>query len=350
MNQKDQELMKRYIYEVGCKVSKEQRHDITMELEELIGDMFEDQKGTMEEILIQLGDPKDFAKKYQNQGDYLIGPGYYENYIWILKIVLLCVGISSFLSEIIVYNYDSFNLKSYLNHILVNVSISLTETFGLVTIVFALLEYSQVKVQLKKEKSWSVESLQDNEKTAWNPSQLHPLPDKSAIIKRSSTIANVACLVCFGMLFTVKPEVFSAYVFEGKEFRHLIPLFNLSHWTSICPLLVLVFICGFIEQIIKLLAGCYCKLVLVANVVSNGIQLTLLTILIKFMPFWNPDFVTKLSEDYDYRAVSKGDILSYWGTDKFDNIILAIIFAFALLEVGTTLYRTLRYGNLKDMK
>ena len=68
----DKELMGRYIYQVIRRLSRAQRDEVRMELEELISDMYAD-KGSMETVLTQLGDPAEFAKQYQkrkySQGD-----------------------------------------------------------------------------------------------------------------------------------------------------------------------------------------------------------------------------------------------------------------------------------------
>ena len=68
----DKELMGRYIYQVIRRLSRAQMDEVRMELEELISDMYAD-KGSMETVLTQLGDPAEFAKQYQNDRQYLIG-------------------------------------------------------------------------------------------------------------------------------------------------------------------------------------------------------------------------------------------------------------------------------------
>ena len=88
MNPVEQEWMERYVYAVTRRLPKSQRQEVARELEELIGDMLED-GDTMESVLARLGDPAEFAKKYQDGARYLIGPAYFENYVWLLRIVLI---------------------------------------------------------------------------------------------------------------------------------------------------------------------------------------------------------------------------------------------------------------------
>ncbi|HIS55321.1 MAG TPA: hypothetical protein IAB48_01510 [Candidatus Fimimorpha excrementavium] len=49
-------------------------------------------KGSMEEVLTQLGDPAAFAKQYQNDCQYLIGPEHFETYLWFVRVVLICTA------------------------------------------------------------------------------------------------------------------------------------------------------------------------------------------------------------------------------------------------------------------
>ena len=96
MTEKDLEMKERYIYQVIRRLPKNQREDIRMELNELIDDMCE--HDSMEHVLEKLGDPVKFAHKYNGENSYVIGPEYYDNYIFVLRIVLICVIISTLFS------------------------------------------------------------------------------------------------------------------------------------------------------------------------------------------------------------------------------------------------------------
>ena len=90
MNGRDRELINRYIYQVVRRLPRDQRGEVSLELQELIGDMLE-AGASVEEVLSKLGDPAKFAEKYQDRSHCLIGPEYYDNYLWLLRIVLTCV-------------------------------------------------------------------------------------------------------------------------------------------------------------------------------------------------------------------------------------------------------------------
>ena len=82
MTSMDRELMERYIYQVVRRLPREQRREVSLELQELISDMA-DVAGSMEEALEKLGNPAEFAKKYQDDTHHLIGPEYYDTYLWV---------------------------------------------------------------------------------------------------------------------------------------------------------------------------------------------------------------------------------------------------------------------------
>lgn len=92
MTPNEKDYMDRYIYQVIHRLPKAQREEVRMELEELLSDMYAD-RGSMEEVLTELGDPAEFAKQYQNEQKYLIGPEYFDTYLWFVKVVLICAAV-----------------------------------------------------------------------------------------------------------------------------------------------------------------------------------------------------------------------------------------------------------------
>ena len=95
MTPNEKDYMNRYIYQVIRQLPKAQREEVRMELEELISDMYAD-RNSMEEVLTELGDPVDLQKQYQNGQKYLIGPEYFDTYLWFVKVVLICAASTNF--------------------------------------------------------------------------------------------------------------------------------------------------------------------------------------------------------------------------------------------------------------
>ena len=99
-NVNDKDIVERYIYDVTRRVPEKQRQDIRLELTSLIEDMCEEEGATVEEVLEKLGSPAEFAKRYRDENNYIIGPDYYDNYIWVLKIGAIAIAISSIISAV----------------------------------------------------------------------------------------------------------------------------------------------------------------------------------------------------------------------------------------------------------
>ena len=92
MTSMEKDYMDRYIYQVVRRLPRAQKSEVRMELEELIDDLYAD-KGSMEEALKELGDPAEFAKQYRKDQSYLIGPEYFDTWLWFVKVVLICSAV-----------------------------------------------------------------------------------------------------------------------------------------------------------------------------------------------------------------------------------------------------------------
>jgi hypothetical protein len=108
MNEKVKDLIERYLYDVVRRLPEKQREDIKQELRTLIEDMLMEKGGVenttekdLKLVLEQLGNPADLARSYRGSGKYLIGEKYYDQYILVLKIVLICTGIGLLISFVV---------------------------------------------------------------------------------------------------------------------------------------------------------------------------------------------------------------------------------------------------------
>lgn len=349
----EQDLMERYIYEVTRRLPKGQRKDVGLELQELVDDMFEE-CGSVETVLIKLGSPADFARQYQDDRHYLIGPAYYDNYIWLLKIVLLCTLIPILITTIIsgLVGMDGHGIGgltdgvvNILVDVIVNCMTSCIGVFGGITLVFAILERQRIKVDIKRDTGWntgdSTESRVDFD-GQWNPASLPPVPDKKAVISRGDTIVGIVFIVLFGALLVFAPQFFAAVFKEGESIVS-IPLLNLEKWSIILPFLLLSLFLGLADEILRLIAGRYCKAVMVGNILSGAGQIIFSAVILKVLPFWNPSFALEFAARYPAGDRFKEVLLENWGSDMITNGILAVICLATLLEIGVTIYKTLRY-------
>lgn len=338
-NLNEDSLIERYIYEVIKRVPKKMRDDIRLELSGLIDDM-RGEGATVSEVLEELGDPSEFAKRYRDENSYVIGPDYYDNYIWILKIGAIAILISALVSGLVNSVIDAEGAKDFIKEFMKEgfaVAISgLWSMVGVITVIFFALERMKVKVDIRPEDKWSIE-------------KLPMLPDKKAKLSRGgSVVAIIAYVVLIG-LFVYVPELFS--VFEksesGNGYDVVSCIVNLEKWNSIVPLFVIIFVIGIVEEIVKIIHGQYCSVVMYTSIISNTLGVVLSIIILKFTDVWNPNFANDLLKHFGKTHYGEGDILRYWGTGKVSNIILSMIILFSCIEVGVVIYNTLRYSEKK---
>lgn len=264
----EKELINRYIYEVTRRVSKEQRLEIEMELQELIEDMREGQ--TLEQVFAKLGDPAVFAKKYREDKNYLISPEYYDNYVWVLKIVLICVAAGLVISTVVTCIISNDKIPYEIARFFIEAVPAAISAFGSVTLIFAFMERQKIKVDLKTER-------------VWTPEMLNPIPDKKARISRGDCIASIVFIILFSCLLIFAPQMFGAYSIHENEVIN-VPLFNLDKWGIILPIFLFSLAVGFVNELIKLVVGCYCRLVMISSIISNVIQIVIGIIVLKIVP------------------------------------------------------------------
>jgi len=368
MDDKDNELMERYIYQVVRRLPKDQRDDVSMELRELIGDMAEE-KGSVREALTSLGDPSEFAKKYAGESRCLIGPLYYDTYWKVMKIALACTLIASFVIAIlhgILYDFDPgeysdmggivSSASELFGSTLADLVTSALGIFATVTLVFMIMEHYKVDLDDGKAATWSVEKLPpnkdgsksgtDGKNTAWTPDRLTPVPGKKAKLPRGDSIADIVFTVIFGAIILFAPQIIAGiWVFEegGEQVTEVIPLFNLEKWNLIMPFILVSFLVGLIDAIYRLIVGRYTIKVMVSNIITGLIQIVIAVILVKGLPTWNPDLSNQI-EAFITVKFPEMEFATYFDPVGFSNIFLGFIVFVIALEMIVTVYRTLRFG------
>ena len=103
------DLIERYIYAVTKRLPGKTREDVARELRTLIEDMLKERCGEVTPsdkdirvVLTELGTPNELYEQYAGDGKRcLIGPPYYTTYVFVMKIVLICVAFGMTLSAVL---------------------------------------------------------------------------------------------------------------------------------------------------------------------------------------------------------------------------------------------------------
>ncbi len=354
----DKELTDRYIYQVVRRLPKEQRDEVSLELQELISDMSEEE-GSVEATLIKLGDPVKFAQKYMDDSRHLIGPAYFDTYVMVLKIALLCAVISIFIVSLVegMISREIWSggadagavttaiIKIRISDAVANTINTAIGVFGVVTLIFAIMERNTVDIDGKKEKTWNVNDLgkvEPAKKAAWSPRTLSPVPHSKAVIKRSESIISIVFTVILGVLVIFAPHFFGVIFVDG-DVAETIPIVNLDKWNIILPFFLASLIFGLADDILRLVVGRYNLRVMFGSIIAGGFQIVLSVIILKVLPFWNPDFGNELEKVIQNQHLPT-EFFKYFNATLASNIFLAFLIVITALEIITTIYKTLRYG------
>ena len=332
------ELTERYIFDVMCRLPAAQRKDIGMELRSLIEDMLGDRDGNgkteienTSDVLTELGSPARMAEKYRDGKSYLIGPEYYMQYCFLLRIVLLAVGFGMMIATIVLAVTGEYQtVWEAVGSALSNIVTGLIAAFGLITVLFALFERFAVKPHI----------LQDT--GSWNPRDLPEIPDKKALIPKSDPIVSMIFIVAVIILFNFAPYLMGVFTVEDGVL-HTVPLFALPVLKTMLPMLNICFLLGIIREVIRVMTGRYTLKLGVATAVLNIVALFLACQVFFDPQIWNTDLVSQVMSLENFVIPNAAQLQILWsGFTKYFGYIF--IFAFAL-DSAISLYKGIRYGK-----
>lgn len=348
------EMIERYIYDVVRRLPSEQREDISKELAGLIDDMLEEradngktEQENVEDVLKELGAPYALAGKYRGDKKYLIGPEYFEQYWFVLKIVLIAVTVGMVIAAVVqgaawVLETPGMtqamifgNTASGVGMAIANVIMGLVQGFAWVTIIFAVIERCSVKVNIKEAVS-----------EAWKPQDLKdkPVPTEKAILKKGDSIAGIVFTVAVIILFNLLPFLMGFWIAGPDGVVHSIPIFNLETLKAALPLLNVCFALGILREALRVAAGRHTVWLGAATTVLNIVAL-ILSCMVFFNPaIWNMDVINQAAAiNPEFFTVGLDQLNMFFGYfARFFGCIL--IFAF-VLDSATSLYKGIRYGR-----
>lgn len=320
------DLIARYIYAVTKRLPSKVRNDVSNELETLIDDMLLERCGDttptekdIRVVLTELGTPKELYEKYTEEGkSCLIGYPYFNDYKFVLKIVLISVIIGMGLATIISMVVDPApvwyeGLFSWLG----NTVDSLAIVFTVITLIFAVCYHKGININLTNDFDF------DN---------LPSVPSKSDRISKADSIVGIVFSMAFLIIFLFAPQVLG---FIGIETTGFVPLFNVEAIRSSWIFIVLFTVCGLTRDIVKLMEGRFCKKVMITTVITDVITAVLTSVWLLGTNIMNPQLKAYLTELFD-----KEVIINLFS--NFQMFLLVVILFALVLETITTVVKTLK--------
>lgn len=315
------EMINRYIYAVTQKLPQSQRGDIADELRGLIEDMLEERAASgdikekdVEDVLVELGNPRELADKYRGTKKYIIGPNLFDPYILVLKIVLIVISSLIGVTFIIQTILNPMSILDYFVDMIIALVTMLPMAFGWTTFWFAMGElYDESK---KKELS----------EQTWTPSDLPPIPDEKRQIKRSESIVGIIFYTIMIVFLAFSSDYFGVWLFRD-EFNGVIPFLNEQTYPSYLLFILLVLGLGILKEFLKIITGKWTYKLAAYNTILNVISFAAILFIISRPDFWNPSFIDQLVEAGMFTAESEtfDTVTKVWNQSTFWILILLIL-------------------------
>lgn len=246
------ELIERYIYDVTRRLPENTRAEVRKELRANISDMLPENptQADVEAVLIKLGEPRIMASGYRGKPRFLIAPEWMDEYLQVLKTVLIVFGAIALVSGLFdhLFNPEATHVIGIIFEVwwsvMYDVADSLLWAFAVVTLIFVGIQYS--------EKSGKI-------KTAWNPGKLPKLPKENVVkINRSGTIVGLIMGLIFGSIWIfllINNDVYLAW-YDNLEAMNLVaPLFSAAVVKPFISLFIISLLFSAAADIVKLYVG-----------------------------------------------------------------------------------------------
>jgi len=200
------DLIERYIYAIGKHLPSNKKADIQSELRSILSDNVETRFGAnpSEEqvvtLLKEFGAPESVAASYWPEGQYLIGPRLYPLFRFSAGVALTVFAIVQLvlLGVAVMFNQEALPGIDFIG----NLFSSLMVAFGIIVLVFAVLQHFDVRPSLDEKE--------------WNPRDLTAV-EPSTEIKRGEIIAGLVFELIFTAILIALPSQLNAVLYPGSE-------------------------------------------------------------------------------------------------------------------------------------
>jgi hypothetical protein len=266
------ELIDRYVHEVGRHLPRKNRDDIKVELQSTLADTLEDRvegEPTQEDVellLKEFGPPQEVAASYWPQGQYLIGPRLYPLFRMVVGIVLLVFVIVQVVlfGIAVVFNQEILSFLDVLD-IFSGMIGSVFSAFGIIVIVFAILQRFDVKP--------------DTEDEEWDPSQLPQIEDVETV-SRGGRVAEITFSLVIVAILLFLPDKIGVVLNPFSEII-LNPVIR-----TYIPLLIVSILLGVFIDVLLLWRGRWETGTRLAKIGTNLFSIYVLAVLLSGHNAW----------------------------------------------------------------
>ena len=290
-------------------------------------------------VLDELGNPKDLAFQYNPDKRYLIGPGYYDQYISVLKLV---TGIAAsvmggiFILSWILNEPDAAFDLSYGVAFIVQFTVGLLsyiiqgvmQAVLWVTIIFIILERSGAVLDDKAEQG-----------RAWRTEDLKEIPAPESAISRVGIIMAIVFSILFIALIWFRPELISIFVLSDEGITRT-PFLELDRLRLYLPLFMTVTLLEIALLIWQYVSGRWTRPLAMGNAIVNVLVIGTSIFALKDSSLFNPQFVQEMGNVFQQNAVQAAVTM-----DRIRAGILAFIILLTLWDTFDVFRKSRKDGS-----
>jgi len=330
--------IERYIYDVTRRLPQEMREDVEKELNSNIYDMLPENPSEedIDQVLHDIGSPRVIANNYKEEKRYVISPLYYDDYIRVLKLVLLIVGaiaiVFSAIDSIIHVNEPNiFESAAYIIGRIIGDFIStLINVFFIVTVIFWIVDHKNIKLQAKE---WKLKDLPD-------------LPEpRTAKISKTSTMVGLIFYSIFSTIFIVFLLKYVPISGWYEDEILIAPFFNEAVTSKFIVFFIISAIIGIVNHLIQLYEGQWKLKVAICYTAGAIISVVIGLLFVNQPNLITYDFIVKLAETMD--------VTVEFIKDGLRNIVIwvtMIVVVVTVIDLTSVWLKTLRPKPQKNKK
>ena len=159
MNSSKRNLLKDYVYTITHYLPQKQKAEVSTDIEATLYELLLEQFGEkeysdqeVETVIRAFGHPRLVAERYLNQKPSLIAPELLETYWFVVKIALIGSNIGVFIARMLTQGLGFISILGGM----INLSLSV---FGMVTLIFILINQKMDAYEQKNDQTWSLNDL-----------------------------------------------------------------------------------------------------------------------------------------------------------------------------------------------
>lgn len=285
------DVIDRYVYDVTRRLKESQREEVKKELYANIADMLNGstKQEDIEKVLLTLGEPRNLANEYRDKPQYLISPKWMDEYLMVLKIVLVVVGSVALVFGLLdhLLNPESGNIYTIFAEVfggtIADTLSSLFQAFTFVTLIFVAIDRYDVK---KGNSKWSLDKL---------PS----LPKENEIkISRSGSIVGMIFSIIFGTVFIyliLNNQLYIGWYVNGTRWQATELIFSRAVITSFIPMIIVSIVVQVGAHLVKAIYGKLNVVVAVAHTLEKVVSLAVFYLFVTTENMINPAFISQMA-------------------------------------------------------